>query len=178
MRQSEFDPHKIGRGRPQPIEQPPRHNATPRTGIAARRGSMSTSRCGDACIAPIRASPLGSPLRRRNSSAAMTTTSSRPCTVTCGGPSLRARRTSSLKRALASCRSQWPGCRRSRIRRRSLGCRAGFDFIILVMLIRITRERAVSTFKAWRPADTGAHRHQHPQGRRQSLDKITFFTIG
>src|SRR5262249_52878933 len=38
-----------------------------------------------------------------------TTTSSRPCTVTSCGPSLFARRTSSLKRALASCSSQRPG---------------------------------------------------------------------
>src|SRR5271165_4185737 len=53
-------------------------------------------------------SPLRSPLRRRYSSAETTTTSSRPCTVTCCGPSLRTRRTSSLKRALASCSRQLP----------------------------------------------------------------------
>ena len=60
----------------------------------------------DACIAAISACPVTWPLRRRNSSAAMTTTSSRPCTVTCCGPSLRTLRTDSLKRALASCRTQ------------------------------------------------------------------------
>jgi len=36
---------------------------------------------GEACIAAISAAPVRSPLRRRNSSAEMTTTSSRPCTV-------------------------------------------------------------------------------------------------
>jgi hypothetical protein len=60
-------------------------------------------------MASISARPVPSPLSRRNSSAAMTTTSSRPCTVTCWGPSLRTRRTNSLNRALASCSSQWPG---------------------------------------------------------------------
>lgn len=34
-------------------------------------------------MAAISASPVISPFRRRNSSAEMTTTSSRPCTVTC-----------------------------------------------------------------------------------------------
>lgn len=39
----------------------------------------------------------------------MMTTSSRPWTLTRWGPSLRTRRTSSLKRALASWSCQWPG---------------------------------------------------------------------
>src|SRR5450631_818083 len=107
-----------------------------RTGRRARFGAMSIFRCGDDCIASISADPVALPLRRRNSSAAITTTSSRPCTVTCCGPSLRTFRTSSLKRALASCKSQYPD--------RGLGPRvfgifgaAGFDFTILVMLTRI-----------------------------------------
>src|SRR5208283_1508237 len=65
------------------VEQPTRHRSTPRTGIRPRFGSMSMSREGGACIAAMSASPLRSPLRRRNSSAETTTTSSRPCTVTC-----------------------------------------------------------------------------------------------
>jgi hypothetical protein len=50
--------------------------------------------------------PVAPPFRRRNSSAKLTTTSSRPCTVTCCRPSLRTRRTSSLNRTLASCSAQ------------------------------------------------------------------------
>jgi hypothetical protein len=84
------------------LEQPTRHRSIPRTGIRSRFGSMSMSRWGEACMAAISASPLRSPLRRRNSSAETTTTSSRPCTVTYCGPSLRTRRTNSLNRALAS----------------------------------------------------------------------------
>src|ERR1700691_1803439 len=89
-------------------------------------------------IAAINAFPVVLPLSRRNSSTAITTTSSRPCTVTCCGPSLRTFRTSSLKRALASCKSQYPD--------RGLGTRvfgifgaAAFDLMILVMLTRIHR---------------------------------------
>src|SRR5450830_812855 len=60
-------------------------------------------------MASIRWLPVSFPLRRRKSAAVMTTTSSRPCTVTCCGPSLCTRRTNSLKRAFASCSIQWPG---------------------------------------------------------------------
>ena len=67
------------------------------------------SRWGEACKASTSALPVCAPCKRRKSSAAITTTSSRPCTVTCCGPSLRTRRTSSLKRALASCSNQCPG---------------------------------------------------------------------
>jgi hypothetical protein len=88
-------------------------------------------------IAAMSACPLRPPLRRRNSSAAMTTTSSRPCTVTCCGPSLRTCRTNSLKRALASCKSQWPGCRLPRAWRRGFGCFVSFDFAVLVILTRL-----------------------------------------
>ena len=70
------------------VEQPAGHKETSRTGISVRPGSMLISRCGEACIAAIKASPVRSPLRRRNSLAEMITTSSRPCTVTCCGPSL------------------------------------------------------------------------------------------
>src|SRR5438034_3202008 len=86
------------------IEQPSRHGVTSRTGTGSglRLASMSMSRCGDACTASISAFPVMLPLRRRKSSAAMTTTSSRPCTVTCCGPSLRTLRTSSLNLAFAS----------------------------------------------------------------------------
>src|SRR5271170_46320 len=118
------------------VEKPTRHKTTWRTGMGARFGSMSISRCGDACIAAISASPVRSPLRRRNSSAEITTTSSRPCTVTCCGPSLRTRRTNSLNRALASCNSQRPDCR-SRIRRGFGGLVGDDDFTILVMLTRL-----------------------------------------
>jgi len=59
-------------------------------------------------MAAMSASPVSCPLRRRYSSAATTTTSSRPWTVTCCGPSLCTLRTSSLKRALASCSTQYP----------------------------------------------------------------------
>src|SRR5580658_7534343 len=117
------------------VEKPTRHKTTSRTGIGARVGSISISRCGDACIAAISASPVRSPLRRRNSSAEMTTTSSRPCTVTCCGPSLRTRRTNSLNRALASCNSQRPDFRR-RVLRGFDGL--GEDFIILVILTRLS----------------------------------------
>src|SRR5208337_3415637 len=123
------------------IEQPTRHRSTPRTGVRARFGSMSMSRKGEACIAAMSAPPLRSPLRRRNSSAEMMTTSSRPWTVTCCGPSLRTRRTSSLKRALASCRSQWPGSR-PRARRPALAISAKGVFLILVMLTRLSHQSA------------------------------------
>jgi hypothetical protein len=53
--------------------------------------------------------PQGSPVKRRDSSVEITTTSSRPSTVTCWGPLLRTRRTSSLRRASASCNAQWSG---------------------------------------------------------------------
>src|SRR5665811_1885171 len=61
------------------VEQPAHHKVTLRTGIIARFGSRSKSRDGESCMATINASPVRSPLRRRNSSAEMTTTSSRPC---------------------------------------------------------------------------------------------------
>src|SRR5258705_170374 len=111
------------------IEQPNHHNETSRTGISARFGAMSISRCGEACMAAIRASPVRSPLRRRNSSADMTTTSSRPCTVTRCGPSLRTRRTNSLNRALASCNIHWPNFG-SRARRRDFVGFVRDDFYI------------------------------------------------
>src|SRR5262245_47547828 len=100
------------------IEQPAAHKETSRTGIGVRLGSRSISRQGDAFIAAINASPVGSPLRRRNSSAEMTTTSLRPCTVTCCGPSLWTRRTNSLKRAFASCNNHRPDFA-VRVRRRA-----------------------------------------------------------
>jgi hypothetical protein len=45
------------------IEEPTRHQATSRTGMGSRRGSMS--RCGDACMAAMSACPARSPVRRR-----------------------------------------------------------------------------------------------------------------
>src|SRR5262245_52171627 len=85
------------------VEEPAAHGRSmSRTGIRVRLGSSSISRDGEACIAATSAAPVTSPLRRRNSSSATTTTPSRPRTVTCCGPSLRARRTTSLRRALAS----------------------------------------------------------------------------
>lgn len=80
-------------------------------------------------MAIISSSPVRSPLSRRNSSAEITTTSSRPWTVTCCGPSLRTRRTNSLKRALASCRTQWPG-----VLLNDLGGRGESECVNLVML--------------------------------------------
>src|SRR3984893_15569283 len=118
------------------VEQPTRHKETLRTGIGVRLGSISISRCGEACIAAISDAPVRSPLRRRNSSAEITTTSSRPCTVTRCGPSLRTRRTSSLKRTFASCNSHWPDLG-WRVRRRGFNGFDGDDFTILVMLTSI-----------------------------------------
>src|SRR5665213_3024656 len=120
------------------VEQPTRHKETSRTGIGVRLGSRSISRCGEACIAAIRLAPVRSPLSRRNSSAEITTTSSRPCTVTRCGPSLRTRRTSSLKRALASCNRQWPGFA-TRGRRRGFADFDRADFPVLVMIPRISK---------------------------------------
>jgi hypothetical protein len=48
-------------------EQPAGHTETSRTGIGARSGSSSMSRCGEACITTIRAAPVGSRLSRRDS---------------------------------------------------------------------------------------------------------------
>jgi hypothetical protein len=117
------------------VEQPACQNKTSRTGIGMRSDSISTSRCGEASITAITASPVRLLLRRQNSSAEITTTSSRPRTVTCCGPSLRTRLTNSLKRAFASCSSQWPDFE-WRERRRGLD---GDDFVVLVMLISITQ---------------------------------------
>ena len=58
-----------------------RHSVRSRTGAAPRRGSTSRSRQGTECGAAIRAAPVRSPSRRRNSSAEMTTTSTRPWTT-------------------------------------------------------------------------------------------------
>src|SRR6202035_2523564 len=117
------------------VEQPAGQNRTSRTGMAVRFGSRSISRYGEACMAAIKDSPVRSPLSRRNSSAEITTTSSRPCTVTRCGPSLRTRRTNSLNRALASCSRHWRGLS-GRARRRGFAGLAG-DFTILVILTRI-----------------------------------------
>src|SRR6202790_4489212 len=119
------------------VEQPAGQNRTSRTGMAVRFGSRSISRYGEACMAAIKDSPVRSPLRRRNSAAEITTTSSRPCTVTRCGPSLRTRRTSSLKRAFASCNSHRPDF--SRARRRDFAGFAGADFMILVMLTSLSQ---------------------------------------
>src|SRR6185312_14030802 len=73
-----FRPGTTQFGKDVGIEQPTRHKEALRTGIRVRLGSMSISRCGDACIAAIRTLPERSPLSRRNSSAEITTTSSRP----------------------------------------------------------------------------------------------------
>ena len=83
--------------------------------------------------------PVRLPFRRRNSSAAITTTSSRPCTVTCCGPSARTHRTSSLNRAFASCNDHCLG-------RRPIRRARSFDFfvlgfVILVILTNISRRR-------------------------------------
>ena len=125
------------------VEQPARHSSTSRTGAEARRGAISISRSGEACSASISAAPVRSPFKRRNSSAATTTTSSRPRTVTSCGPSLRARRTSSLKRALASCRSQAPGRR---------GGRDGlFELVMLTRLVDASATRKTRSARACAP---------------------------
>lgn len=54
------------------------------------------------------------PFARRYSSKE-TTTSSRPCTMICCGPSVGALRTTSLKRALASCNAQRPSAGESEL---------------------------------------------------------------
>ncbi len=68
-----------------------------------RRKSMPEARSGDAAKnstrLPLRAS---APVSRANSSAGTTITASRPCFVTRWGPHSRARRNTSLKRALTS----------------------------------------------------------------------------
>jgi hypothetical protein len=64
------------------VEQPTRHKLTSRTGRGARLGSMSSSCSGEVCKTSTRAFPVAVPFRRRNSSAEITTTASRPCTVT------------------------------------------------------------------------------------------------
>ena len=76
--------------------------AAPRTGMADRAGSISISRWGEDAMASTNNWPERWPCIRRNSPASTTTTASRPCSVTCCGPSLCANRTNSLKRALAS----------------------------------------------------------------------------
>ena len=117
------------------VEQPIRQRSTSRKGKGPRSGSSSTSRNGEACNAAMSAAPVRSPFRRRNSSTEMTTTSSRPWIVTCCGPSLRTRRTSSLNRAFAS----WSGHRPCRERLRSPPCGGKADLSILVMPTRITQ---------------------------------------
>ena len=95
---------------------------------------MFKLRCGDACIARMRSAPVRSPSSRRNSATAITTTSSRPCTVTSCGPSLLARRTSSPNRALASCKGQCAGFGgRNRVR----GLAGGRDDADLAILTRL-----------------------------------------
>jgi hypothetical protein len=116
------------------VEQPGGHRATSRTRIRDRGGSMLLDRCGDVCSASTRTFPLRSPARRRKSSAPMITTSSRPWTVTCCGPSSFARRTTSLNLALASC-----SCHCAGRPRRGLRFRPAADevFARLVMLTRL-----------------------------------------
>lgn len=123
------------------VEQPACYSPASRTGNRARLGSMPSSRCGEAWRAATSAAPLRSPCRRRTSSAAMTTISSRPWTVTCCGPSACTRLTSSLNRAFASCRSQRLG-RGSRGRRRALRAFGVFAFVNLVILNWINRGAA------------------------------------
>ena len=105
------------------VEKPTRHRLTSRTRGRTRLGSISISGYGDERHASTKARPESVPLRRRNSSSETTTTSSRPCTVTCCGPSRRATRTSSLNRALASCSRQRPGRGFAECPARSFPCR-------------------------------------------------------
>jgi len=102
-----------------------RHPAALRFDVDIKGGELHR---GDQRIA----APLA--LRRRNSSAETTTTSSRPCTVTCCGPSLRTRRTSSLKRPWRPEATSGPSeATRAADGFGASGWREGF--FILVMLI-------------------------------------------
>ncbi len=71
-----FRPAKLGKDIG--VVEPVGHSVTSRTGNAKRAGSSSISRCGEACAAAISAAPVRPPHSRRNASAVMTTTSSRP----------------------------------------------------------------------------------------------------
>lgn len=71
--------------------------------------SISKSHAGELASASTRSRPDTGFLRRSHSSASTTTTASLPWTVTRCGPCSRARRASSLNRALASCSRQRPG---------------------------------------------------------------------
>jgi hypothetical protein len=94
--------------------------------------------------------PVRPPFSRRNSSAVITTTASRPWRVTRCGPSLRTRRTNSLKRALASCSSQWPDVCKVRDRRRRLPGLPGGGFIILVMVTILSPNATMFHGAMWR----------------------------
>ena len=85
-----------------------RHRVKSRAGSRQRRGSMSTSRQGDACIAMTRAAPLTSSFMRREPSAA-TASSSRLCAVgRCARCAHSSRRTSPCRYAAHSRRSRRP----------------------------------------------------------------------
>ena len=101
--------------------------------MASRLGSISRSRKGDDWSASISDWPVSAPFRRWKSATEITTTSSRPCTVTCCGPSLLTRRTNSLKCALAFCKAQRFG--------RSPGDpRCGIDRFTIKHLLRLERD--------------------------------------
>jgi hypothetical protein len=128
------------------VQQPTAHSSTSRTvnlyvGRSIIR-SHSSGLTGHFCIASIKSCPVGSPVSRRYSLADMTTTSSRPRTVTCWGPWLFALRTNSLKRALASCNDQWPGNGTARLARgradEAAGAVLAADEDFRVILTRLT----------------------------------------
>ena len=119
-----FGPAQLGKN--DRVEQPIRQRSTPETGMRQHGNSISILRRrrlhrGDERVSLEFAVQLADVL------AAITTTSSRPCTVTCWGPSLRMRRMSSLRRALASCKRHWPDCRSG----------SDKDYEVLVILTRI-----------------------------------------
>jgi len=86
---------------------------------------------------------------RRYSSAATTTTASRPCTVIRWGPSLFAFRTSSLSRAFASLSAQWP-LRSTQLTRR-------LPILVIWTIIRSARS-------SWPGSRRRRGRHRDPEG--------------
>jgi hypothetical protein len=145
------------------VKQPTCHKITSRTGRRSRLGSISMSRRGEACKTSTRAFPVGLPCRRRNSSAETRTTASRPCTVTSWGPSVLTRRTSSLKRALASCRSHRPepGWSPRRLPSVFLG---GLLFLVMLTRLQVRPKFSRSEHRRATGSDTGRRRGLIPQG--------------
>ena len=105
------------------IEQPPPHRGTSRTGMGSPRGGRATSRSGDVDRSAWRLGWRRLGWSASKCSADTTTTASCPRTVTRWGPTARARRTTSLKRAFASSSFHARGRPRGPPRDRRVRCR-------------------------------------------------------